>query len=56
MFILKVGDPKDAVRKAVRALFRTIWSIYPPGKMFNFVTDGLKSKNARQRIGKTKSL
>lgn len=40
------------MRKAVRALIRTLWSIFPPAKTFPFVMDGLKSKNARQRIGK----
>jgi cytoskeleton-associated protein 5 len=47
--VIKVGDPKDPVRKAVRALCRDICSIYPPGKLFTYVLDGLKSKNARQR-------
>lgn len=52
LYSSQVGDPKDAVRKAVRALIRTLWSIFPPAKTFPFVMDGLKSKNARQRIGK----
>ncbi|XP_064399412.1 cytoskeleton-associated protein 5-like isoform X3 [Halichondria panicea] len=45
----KVGDSKDPVRKGVRALFRDICSFYPPAKLFTFLLDGLKSKNARQR-------
>lgn len=48
--VIKVGDPKDPVRKEVRALFRELCSFYPPGKIFGFVIDGLKSKNARQRM------
>ena len=47
----QVGDAKDAVRKGVRFLFRELCSFYPPAKLFGFVLDGLKSKNARQRTG-----
>ena len=46
-----MGDAKDPVRKGVRGLFRDICSMYPPVKMFTFVLEGLKSKNARQRTG-----
>ncbi|KAJ9598235.1 hypothetical protein L9F63_011056, partial [Diploptera punctata] len=47
--ILKIGDPKDAVRMGVRSLFRQIERIYPVSKVFSYVMEGLKSKNARQR-------
>ncbi|XP_062513637.1 cytoskeleton-associated protein 5-like isoform X2 [Corticium candelabrum] len=47
--IMKVGDPKDVVRKHVRQLLRLMCNVYPSGKMYNFIHDGLKSKNARQR-------
>ncbi|XP_044007897.1 protein mini spindles isoform X2 [Aphidius gifuensis] len=47
--ILKIGDPKDAVRNGVRALFKQIASVYPVSKLFTYVMEGLKSKNARQR-------
>ncbi|KAL1459608.1 hypothetical protein WDU94_011572 [Cyamophila willieti] len=47
--ILKIGDPKDAVRASVRSLFRQLGSVYPLAKLFGYVMDGLKSKNARQR-------
>ncbi len=36
----------------MRALFREMCSFYAPAKLFVFVMDGLKSKNARQRAGK----
>ena len=49
--IMKVGDPKDVVRKHVRQLLRLMCNVYPSGKMYNFIHDGLKSKNARQRAG-----
>ena len=50
-FLFQVGDSKDAVRKGVRTLFRELCSFYPSTKLFGFVLDGLKSKNARQRTG-----
>ncbi|CAK9821655.1 Protein mini spindles [Anthophora retusa] len=47
--IIKIGDPKDAVRNGVRALFKQIVLVYPVSKLFAYVMEGLKSKNARQR-------
>ncbi|GLV37157.1 mini spindles [Carabus blaptoides fortunei] len=47
--ILKVGDPKDAVRNGVRALFKQIAMVYPVSKLFSNIMEGVKSKNARQR-------
>lgn len=50
--VFQVGDPKDAVRNSVKAIFKLIGSIYPVSKLFTYIMDGLKSKNARQRTGK----
>ncbi|KAG8185075.1 hypothetical protein JTE90_029692 [Oedothorax gibbosus] len=47
--IMKIGDPKDAVRKGVREIIKTISRIYPYSKMFSYIMQGLTSKNARQR-------
>ncbi|XP_076386663.1 msps cytoskeleton-associated protein 5 isoform X2 [Megachile rotundata] len=47
--IIKIGDPKDAVRNGVRSLFKQIALVYPVSKLFSYVMEGLKSKNARQR-------
>ncbi|XP_054706442.1 cytoskeleton-associated protein 5-like [Uloborus diversus] len=47
--ILKIGDPKDPVRKAVREIIKYINRIYPCSKMFAYIMQGLSSKNARQR-------
>lgn len=47
----QIGDPKDAVRNNVRALLKQIWSVYPLSKLFVYLMDGIKSKNARQRAG-----
>ncbi|XP_049878313.1 protein mini spindles [Pectinophora gossypiella] len=47
--VLKVGDPKDSVRNGVKALFRQICVVYSVTKLFGYLMEGLKSKNARQR-------
>lgn len=47
--LIKIGDPKDAVRNGVRGLFRQICLVFPFTKVFSCIMDGLKSKNARQR-------
>ncbi|XP_045478875.1 protein mini spindles isoform X2 [Harmonia axyridis] len=47
--IVKIGDPKDAVRNSVKALFRQIAFVYPVSRLFTCIMEGLKSKNARQR-------
>ena len=47
--LTKIGDPKDAVKNGVRTAIRKFCRIYPYVKMFAFVMEGLKSKNARQR-------
>lgn len=47
--LVKLGDPKDAVRNGVRSLFRQICLTYPYTKVFTCIMEGLKSKNARQR-------
>ncbi|CAF4840338.1 unnamed protein product [Pieris macdunnoughi] len=47
--VLKVGDPKDTVRNGVKDLFRQICIVYSVTKLFGYLMEGLKSKNARQR-------
>ncbi|KAL3267282.1 hypothetical protein HHI36_011413 [Cryptolaemus montrouzieri] len=47
--IVKIGDPKDTVRNGVKSLFRQIVFIYPAGRLFTCIMEGVKSKNARQR-------
>uniref|UniRef100_A0A182QHS5 TOG domain-containing protein n=1 Tax=Anopheles farauti TaxID=69004 RepID=A0A182QHS5_9DIPT len=47
--LIKIGDPKDVVRNGVRTLLRQICLLYPFSKVFVFIMDALKSKNARQR-------
>ena len=50
-YVQQIGDPKDAVRNGVRALFKQIEQVYPSSKLFAYLMEGLKSKNARQRTG-----
>jgi cytoskeleton-associated protein 5 len=47
--LTKIGDPKDAVRNGVRCILRQICLVYPFSRVFTFIMDALKSKNARQR-------
>ncbi|NXD33892.1 CKAP5 protein, partial [Copsychus sechellarum] len=47
--ILKVGEPKDVIRKDVRAILNRMCFIYPASKMFPFIMEGTKSKNSKQR-------
>uniref|UniRef100_B3P0X8 GG16976 n=1 Tax=Drosophila erecta TaxID=7220 RepID=B3P0X8_DROER len=44
-----IGDPKDAVRNGVRRVLRQVILVFPFIKVFGYVMEGLKSKNARQR-------
>ncbi|KAI4893382.1 hypothetical protein NFI96_022503 [Prochilodus magdalenae] len=47
--ILKVGESKDVVRKDVRAILTMLCNVYSACKMFPFLMEGTKSKNAKQR-------
>lgn len=46
---LQIGDPKDSVRNGVRSLFKQIGYVYSISRLFSYIMDGIKSKNARQR-------
>jgi hypothetical protein len=48
-FIGKLGDPKDTIRKGFRQIIKQIAQSYAPVKVYNFLIQGLVSKNARQR-------
>ncbi|NWU97847.1 CKAP5 protein, partial [Upupa epops] len=47
--ILKVGEPKDVIRRDVRAILNRMCLVYPASKMFTFIMEGTKSKNSKQR-------
>lgn len=48
----QVGEPKDVIRKDVRAILNRMCLVYPASKMFPFIMEGTKSKNSKQRAGK----
>ncbi|GAA5992452.1 hypothetical protein JCM10908_000823 [Rhodotorula pacifica] len=46
----KVGDSKETIRQRVRAIFKTICSVYPFSKVFSTIFEhGIDNKNARVR-------
>ncbi|XP_078586783.1 cytoskeleton-associated protein 5-like isoform X4 [Branchiostoma floridae x Branchiostoma japonicum] len=47
--VIKVGDSKDVIRRDVRAILKIITKVYPASKIFPFLMDGVRSKNAKQR-------
>lgn len=47
--VIKVGENKDNVRREVRSIFKLLYKIYPASKAFVFISDGVKSKNSKQR-------
>lgn len=54
--VLQVGESKDLVRKDVRAILTMLCKVYPASKVFPFLMDGTKSKNSKQRAGRTFSI
>nr|XP_018670649.1 cytoskeleton-associated protein 5-like [Ciona intestinalis] len=47
--IIKIGESKDNIRKAVHGIIKQLSLIYPASKLFTHIMDGTKSKNSRQR-------
>ncbi|XP_048339778.1 cytoskeleton-associated protein 5 isoform X2 [Sphaerodactylus townsendi] len=47
--VLKVGEPKDVIRRDVRAILNRMCLVCPASKMFTFIMEGTKSKNSKQR-------
>ncbi|GAA6061591.1 hypothetical protein JCM10212_004341 [Sporobolomyces blumeae] len=48
--IAKVGDSKETIRQRVRAIFKSICSVYPFSKVFTTILElGLDNKNTRVR-------
>ncbi|XP_063930783.1 protein mini spindles isoform X2 [Zophobas morio] len=45
--VMKIGDAKFC--NGVRSLFKEICFVYPVGRVFTYMMEGVKSKNARQR-------
>ena len=49
MVSLRIGDPKEEIRKKVHAIVKVLPSLYPGTKVFSHIMDGTKQKNARGR-------
>ncbi|VDL91817.1 unnamed protein product [Schistocephalus solidus] len=47
--VMKVGDPKDNIRRDIRAIFRIVVTIFPPARFYPFLVNGLKSKVNKAR-------
>eukprot|EP01119_Soliformovum_irregulare_P020081 TRINITY_DN6464_c0_g2_i3.p1 TRINITY_DN6464_c0_g2~~TRINITY_DN6464_c0_g2_i3.p1 ORF type:complete len:1712 (-),score=696.34 TRINITY_DN6464_c0_g2_i3:1217-6352(-) len=49
-FVEKFGNNNDMIRQQMRTLIRSLGKIFPVSKIFKFLVEGLKSKNARTRV------
>ncbi|KAG4099233.1 ARM repeat-containing protein [Neocallimastix lanati (nom. inval.)] len=49
-FINKIGDSKDIIRQRIKNLIKQLCRIYPASRTFNYICEGLKSKNSRVRV------
>ncbi|XP_009680506.2 cytoskeleton-associated protein 5-like [Struthio camelus] len=49
--VMKTGESKEAVLKLVHAVLKRICLVYPASKVFSFLMEGVKSKNAKQQAG-----
>ncbi|XP_062439029.1 cytoskeleton-associated protein 5-like [Rhea pennata] len=49
--IMKMGESKEAVLKLVHTVLKRICLVYPASKVFGFLMEGVKSKNAKQQAG-----
>ncbi|KAK4473779.1 hypothetical protein MN116_003117 [Schistosoma mekongi] len=47
--VMKAGEPKDVIRQNIRAIMKLIANIYPPSRLFTFLTNGTKAKTNRTR-------
>lgn len=47
--VCKLGESKENVRANVHEILRRVSSIYSAQRIFSYLIEGLKSKNARQR-------
>uniref|UniRef100_A0A1I8F2W3 TOG domain-containing protein n=1 Tax=Macrostomum lignano TaxID=282301 RepID=A0A1I8F2W3_9PLAT len=47
--LIKLGEPKDVIRRDVKSLFGKANRVYPASKLFLYFMDGLAAKSAKQR-------
>ena len=48
-FVNKAGDSKETIRVKIRGILKKLCRIYPASKLFGYLLEGVKSKNARTR-------
>ncbi|XP_065267515.1 cytoskeleton-associated protein 5-like [Emys orbicularis] len=49
--VMKMGETKEVLLREVHAVLKSICLVYPARKMFSFVMEGARSKNAKQQAG-----
>ncbi|CAH8448820.1 unnamed protein product [Heterobilharzia americana] len=47
--VMKVGDAKDVIRQNIRAIMKLVVNLYPPSRLFTFLTNGIKAKTNKTR-------
>ncbi|CAH8452669.1 unnamed protein product [Schistosoma rodhaini] len=47
--VMKVGEPKDVVRQNIRGILKLVVNLYPPSRLFTFLTNGTKAKTSKTR-------
>ncbi|CAH8468603.1 unnamed protein product [Schistosoma mattheei] len=46
--VMKVGEPKDIIRQNIRGILKLVVNLYPPSRLFTFLTNGTKAKTVKQ--------
>ncbi|KAH1165906.1 cytoskeleton-associated protein 5-like [Mauremys mutica] len=49
--VMKMGETKEVLLREVHAVLKRVCLVYPARKMFNFIMEGARSKNAKQQAG-----
>ncbi|VDQ04261.1 unnamed protein product [Trichobilharzia regenti] len=47
--VMKVGDPKDMIRQSIRGIMKLVVNLYPPSRLFTYLTNGIKAKTNKTR-------
>ncbi|CAH8441458.1 unnamed protein product [Schistosoma turkestanicum] len=47
--VMKAGEPKDIIRQNIRGIMKLVVNIYPPSRLFTFLTNGIKAKTSKTR-------
>uniref|UniRef100_A0A8C8RUY7 TOG domain-containing protein n=1 Tax=Pelusios castaneus TaxID=367368 RepID=A0A8C8RUY7_9SAUR len=49
--VLKLGEVKEVLLREVHAVLKSVCLVYPARKMFSFIMEGVRSKNAKVQAG-----